>query len=260
MRFDIYSVGAKLVRELEAAGAVRQVLHDGYDIIHLELMDGHEVMIYLVERVIPPYEIRTIINANTASGVYSMFIAWRAMLLPDDGQVIEPDGWMDALIAVGGDKIYGFETQMGQLMIYPVYFDALPYNSRGERRVRYGAPISVGNIRARAQPIARPGWDVTWRVADFETGQPAQESPITSTHPLARQYALLGLAPGADAQAVKRAYRRLAREVHPDLNLHTRATVNMQEVNAAYRAIMQAATAAAPDSQPRQTRPPVRRR
>lgn len=39
-------------------------------------------------------------------------------------------------------------------------------------------------------------------------------------HPLADAYALLGLAPGATPDQIKSAYRRLARELHPDVHPH----------------------------------------
>lgn len=39
-------------------------------------------------------------------------------------------------------------------------------------------------------------------------------------HPLADAYALLGLIPGATPEQIKSAYRRLARELHPDVHPH----------------------------------------
>ncbi len=41
-----------------------------------------------------------------------------------------------------------------------------------------------------------------------------------TTHPLADAYALLGLIPGATPEQIKSAYRRLARELHPDVHPH----------------------------------------
>jgi len=51
-------------------------------------------------------------------------------------------------------------------------------------------------------------------------------------------YKVLGLEPGASDEDVKRAYRRLAKKYHPDLNPGDReAARKMQEVNAAYEQI-----------------------
>jgi len=57
-------------------------------------------------------------------------------------------------------------------------------------------------------------------------------------------YALLGVPAGADRDAVKRAYRRLARELHPDLHVGTSAERRRQlerklaDVNGAYRRLV----------------------
>ena len=51
-------------------------------------------------------------------------------------------------------------------------------------------------------------------------------------------YKVLGLEPGASDEDVKRAYRRLAKKYHPDLNPGDQeAARKMQEVNAAYEQI-----------------------
>ncbi len=53
-------------------------------------------------------------------------------------------------------------------------------------------------------------------------------------------WAVLGLAPGADAQAVKRAYRRLAMRWHPDRNADPQATERFKEIRAAYDCLVEA--------------------
>ena len=51
-------------------------------------------------------------------------------------------------------------------------------------------------------------------------------------------YKVLGLSPDASDEDVKRAYRRLAKKYHPDLNPGDKeAARRMQEVNAAYEQI-----------------------
>jgi curved DNA-binding protein len=51
-------------------------------------------------------------------------------------------------------------------------------------------------------------------------------------------YAILGVAPDADEQAIKRAYRALAREHHPDVNPgDKRAEERFKEINEAYQAL-----------------------
>ena len=50
-------------------------------------------------------------------------------------------------------------------------------------------------------------------------------------------YAVLGLARGATDSEIKRAYRRLARDLHPDVNPDPGAKERFQEVNRAYQAL-----------------------
>src|SRR4051794_15242922 len=50
-------------------------------------------------------------------------------------------------------------------------------------------------------------------------------------------YAVLGLTRGASDSEIKRAYRRLARDLHPDVNPDAGAKERFQEVNRAYQAL-----------------------
>jgi DnaJ-domain-containing protein 1 len=79
-----------------------------------------------------------------------------------------------------------------------------------------------GRRRARERAVASPG----------------------TCAPQASAWNVLGLAPGADPAAIKQAYRRLARSVHPDL--HPRATpeerraleVRFSRIHEAYRSLV----------------------
>src|SRR3954468_8001998 len=50
-------------------------------------------------------------------------------------------------------------------------------------------------------------------------------------------YAVLGLARGASDNEIKRAYRRLARDLHPDVNPDPAAKERFQEGTRAYQAL-----------------------
>ncbi|MGH7295510.1 MAG: J domain-containing protein, partial [Polyangiaceae bacterium] len=72
----------------------------------------------------------------------------------------------------------------------------------------------------------------------------ARAEPAASPADQRDSWRLLGLPPGADAAEIKRAYRRLARAVHPDL--HPEATADERRalalrfsaITAAYRALV----------------------
>src|ERR1700733_4605401 len=57
-------------------------------------------------------------------------------------------------------------------------------------------------------------------------------------------YALLGLERGASDQEVKKAFRRLARELHPDVSDAPDAEVRFREVSEAYEVLSNAETRA----------------
>ncbi|HVO42860.1 MAG TPA: J domain-containing protein, partial [Aggregatilineales bacterium] len=66
--------------------------------------------------------------------------------------------------------------------------------------------------------------------------EPYSAAPAPGT--IAAEYAVLGITPGAGVDEVRRAYRDLARQFHPDLNNSTDATTRMQAINAAYARVM----------------------
>ena len=50
-------------------------------------------------------------------------------------------------------------------------------------------------------------------------------------------YAILGVRPDATPDEIKRAYRKLAREYHPDVNPDPHAQERFKEINAAYEVL-----------------------
>ncbi|MDQ7088162.1 MAG: DnaJ domain-containing protein, partial [Acidobacteriota bacterium] len=50
-------------------------------------------------------------------------------------------------------------------------------------------------------------------------------------------YAILGVDRGASAEEIKKAYRRLARELHPDVNPSPEAQARFQEINEAHEVL-----------------------
>lgn len=244
MRYFTFSVGARLVAELDIAGAVDDILHDGRDIIQVRLIDGAVLMIHLIDSAIPLYEIKNTLRDNEANGYYTLFILWSDMLLPDDGRRIATEDWQDALLALYGGCIYAYKVRPHELYVFPVYFEALA-NTR-YRRVVYGEPVAIGAISTGTARAGAP-LDGTFHVAEF-AGDPdayhrqrARQLDPTPEDALDGYYAVLGVSTDADIPTIKAAFRQKARENHPDLNADDpQAHARMQEINVAYEVILRA--------------------
>ena len=251
MRYFTYAASAQLVRELDIAGAVRRIIHDGGDIIHLELITGKSLMIYLIESPIPLYEIKNILTHNTNQGHHTLFILWGALLLPDDRHVVEIEDWQDVLLQCYDGRIYAFEVHRGQLYLHAVYFDAVQTanSDAGVKRahVRHGRRLDAGSIASHEVYATLFGIEQTWRIAAFD-GDPdyfhrEQARKLTQplAHDLVASYALLRVSVDADMRTVKQAYRQLALQYHPDTNANDpEATRQMQQLNLAYQIILKA--------------------
>jgi hypothetical protein len=238
MRTETYFAGAALVRDLESTGTIAHVHHDGGDIIHVEMRTGEHAWIHLIESSIPQVEVIQTHVANAEKDLYTLLLFWADRLLPPHLHFYEPEEWMRPLLALYGDKLYGYEVHGRDISIFPVYFEG----AGNLRYIRYGQPVAIGRFTCRRRTLRTGDWDGEHLWVDFsEMGDSAkgQGAAAAKVHPLERHYAALGLTSAADARAVKRAYRRLAREYHPDLNgSNPTATARMQQINEAYARII----------------------
>lgn len=239
VRFDTYNASAHLVRQLEDSG-VATVKHDGADNLLIQLQSGDLVSIYLIETVIPPYEIKATLLGNENAEISTLFILWGDMFLPSENQYFQPDEWMKMLFTLYNNKVYAFETFGKDIRIFPVFLEA----NGDVYQVRYGKDVDVTKLGCVTARIDRlPSLYGKWRIADF-AGTARQEK--TRQQPPPQQPAviqrtawdILGLTPGKDRELVKKAYRRLARLYHPDVNHSTNATAQMQQLNQAYDSIL----------------------
>jgi hypothetical protein len=242
MRFDTHRISSQLVNELQKGRPHVEVAYDGGDLIRVSLESNEIVHIYFIENPITVYEIKGIVAANTGVGIYSLFILWRDLLLPVDGVFYQPNDWMAALLALHGNKIYAFDAYMGEEnYIFPIYFEGVGV----ERSIRHGTIIDATKLVGELIITHSPLIEGVWRIANFETQpqQPESDSHQDDTRPvntaLTIYFERLGLKANAGREAVKRAYRRLARKYHPDLNTDSGATTRMQQINEAYTRILE---------------------
>jgi hypothetical protein len=246
VRFDTYRASSYLVWQLKHAGA--HVLDDGGDIILVRLADGQQVSIHLIESIMPPYEVRSILSYNEANKAATLFILWADMLLPPDGHIIEVQEWELPLLAIYQNRIFAWETFGPEIFIFAVHYqpDGRYYD------IRYGETLNMRHMHTETRQTYVPGFTGVWRVAAFadrhqqahtageggaRVGNDGRSSaPLGGT--LESFYVLLQVDAGASREDIKFAYRRLARKYHPDLNKSPDATKQMQAINEAYQKLL----------------------
>src|SRR5664279_1652461 len=205
MRFDTHRISAHLVNELQKGRPRLEVTYDGGDLIRVSLESNETVHIYLIENPITVYEIRGMVAANTAIGVYTLFILWRDLLLPVHGARYRPNDWMEALLTLHGDKIYAFDAYYGEeFYIFPVYFEGAGV----ERLIRHGTAIDPMKLVGETISITSPLIAGVWRIANFEASQ--GETHEADTRPVVTAMTIyfqrLGIGATGSRKAVKRAY------------------------------------------------------
>lgn len=243
IRNETYHSGAYLMRALRHTGALSRVLHDGGDIILIEFATGQQVSVQMIQSGIPLYEIRKIVADNHASGIYSLFMLWCSMMVPNDGKLYKMDDWMEGFLALNGDRVYAYDIFDGEVYLFDVFF-------RGDgpvQRAEYGTTLRAGRIHCEERVIDYPGLEGVWRLATFDTIQRryTTEDVLGGVLPLSSLeacYMLLGVVPGDDRETIKGAYRMLARRYHPDANSAPDAHEQMQKLNEAYERIVESMT------------------
>lgn len=103
----------------------------------------------------------------------------------------------------------------------------------GACREREGGSVSasgymLGNRNAKAPDLIFP--EVVLKAWFEHLGTTTSAKPI----PASSLYAVLCVAPDCDAAQIKQAYRRMARQTHPDVNKEPDATVQFQAIQHAY--------------------------
>jgi hypothetical protein len=230
---------------------------------------------HLVNEPIKARAVKRLVQENTRVGVGTLFVV-SAAVVPEDGAQVEPDEGLLALHALFKDKLYTYRAQDDQVRVGQVHFRAFNRGEEREvwygpdvpvqhlpcYRVWVTAPQSIkGNWL-----IANFGSEAFWKQADYAAGREAfrqqQRRSSGETHfytwsnpgwqtnggsgyttpaqppetELDRSYQQLGLTRAATSEEVKAAFRRLAREVHPDVSdlPKDEATARFQKIHDAY--------------------------
>ena len=235
MRFDTHRISVYVVQMLLRSPAVKEVTADGGDIIQFDLHSGETVRLYLIENHLEVYEIEHMLAANRVENIYTLFIVWGDLLLPSDGQRVRLTDELAALLALHNDTIYAFDAFGAEVYLYPVHFEGVGI----ERTAHYGETLVTAQFGCEEIFTHLGGLRGHWRVANFVSAAAYQQSVARTL--LSVYYAALGIKAGATRAAIKRAYRRLARQYHPDINTLPDAHERMQQINEAYEYLLRAA-------------------
>jgi hypothetical protein len=221
--------------------------------------------ICIIEREPPLNEILETFREYDQSNVHTVFIIMGDLLVPNAGEIFEPPEWLVTLHTLQNHKIYAYYTSGNEVYLYEIHLQRIGFGT--ERIVKFMGQINVADLGCAYMEVTGPKLGGRWRMADFAAGRGAENARRTFKARLDEEfrrrereeqrqkhgnastpdevrgrlliyYRMLGVQNDATWEDIKRAYRDLARQYHPDLNQSLRATAKMQEINAAYAHLM----------------------
>lgn len=203
-------------------------------------------VIYLLNVNLPVGVIKRTIRDNTAQGIHSLF-ALHVDLLPADGALLRLPPLLNILQILYHGQVYGYRLAASGISIFPLQLRAV--DSSATRRVVYGESVEwtemICDQLEAGYPVAG-FWatvnfrqSVDWEPSTYNYQRNSSSNPIHNRQINLRRWCrVLGVDMDADEAQVRRAYRELARQYHPDRNTSPDATDRMQEINQAYKALM----------------------
>lgn len=249
VRPETHSTRRFLIWQFSKNFNIVDLWEDGSDVMQITFADGREVQILFIDDAISLHELSKMLLHNTKIGVYTLFMFWSHLLLPSDGQRFVPQDWMAAMLALYGDRIYGYDIASRQVFVFPVYFR--PQTGYAEYYIEWGKTVSLKYLKPDILTVESVYLSGQFRMAGFEVplDEPTEDGPTADNYAgqnlhfgsrtaLAGYYATLGIPMDASITTIRTAYRALARQHHPDINPQADSLAKMQQINAAYDAIM----------------------
>ncbi len=201
----------------------------GSALLYLE-RDGLDVAVFFLAAEISANEIRSHFEGT---GCPTLFLVHADLI---ERQTFEPQEYLLVLHALYYGRVYAYDD-VGDLW-------AVHFRVRGKK----------GRRAPDWQRVSAASWDflttetdclLTWFPGTFSIARfydrawwVKREGSGSYSVRFDSPWAILGIAPSASRRDVKAAYRRLARQWHPDLNASPDATERMQEINRAYEQVM----------------------
>lgn len=245
-----------------------QVKDDRYILLHTDI--GEIVVIYFIDTRLSTQAIQQALRDNTLRGIYSLFVL-DVMLLPQDQGLCTPSSFLNTMQTLYHGMIYAYEADASCVQVFPVSVRSVG-NGATAKTFFYGNPVDPAELSCGHVETSYP-MQGFWGTVNFKaqvnfTGFSAQQRAFFSesyqqrtnqqqtqystdydayerlrqarpTGVRREHYSVLGLSVDANEEQVRAAYRRLARQYHPDLNSAPEAKHRMQEINLAYKMLIQ---------------------
>lgn len=195
--------------------------------------------------------IKAVLRQNSKASIGSLFLLDRS-LLPEDGYCGKLQVWQDDLRSLNLGAIHAYEWREAELRLIQVNLDETPQRNIFTVWHTRDFPLDAVAVRRRDyQTNIRGSWavgDITSpqfkrQISDeraqqrfhYRTrGTKALELPAADQ--VSAAYLALEIEVGAGQEAVKEAFRKLARQYHPDVSRHETAEAErrFKEVKSAY--------------------------
>jgi len=219
--------------------------------IVVETWMNSRLFVYIFDVAPKPRLIKSVLKQNTKSSIGSLFLV-DAALLPDDGYCGRLRDWQDDLRVMNMGAIFAFAIDEEGLRLIQVNIDET--TQRNEFIVWHTVdfPFDAVSVRRREYQTNIRG---SWYIGDIASAnfkrriseERARQrfhyrtrgtSPLESTQleQISAAYLALEIEVGAGQEAVKEAFRNLARKYHPDVSEHEKdeAEKRFKEVQSAY--------------------------
>ena len=233
-----------------AADSTLTSRHHEPDIV-VETWMNSRLYVYLFHNEPAPRTIKAILKQNTNASIGTLFLL-DAALLPADGYCGRLREWQDDLRVMNRGAVYAFVTEDKGVRLIQVNMDEttqrnefiiwhtvdFPLDAVSVRRREYKTNIRgswyIGDI-ASANFKRRISEERARQRFHYRTKQsrPPETDPA---EPISAAYLALEIEVGAGQEAVKEAFRNLARRYHPDVSEHKKdeAEKRFKEVMSAY--------------------------
>lgn len=218
--------------------------------IVVETWMNSRLYVYVLESAPKQRHVKGMLKQNTGAGIGSLFLV-DAALLPVDGYCGKLRAWQDDLRTLNLGVIYAYAISEGGLTLRQVNLDEtierntfacwhtldFPFDAVSARRRDVQTNIRgswiIGDI---ASPRFKRRIDEERARQRFHYRTRGVKGHDSPAQPISAAYLALEIEVGAGQEAVKEAFRKLARQYHPDVSAHETAEAErrFKEVQSAY--------------------------